>query len=98
MIIGRVVRRPVKAERNAGVVADQPHRQRGVGDVGADLFAGEQRQKRGEGCDVGNEARRGETGRTDVEALLEAHRCNDIRPVPVRSGPTAQLFDPDIAV
>lgn len=29
--------------------------------------------------------RRGKTDRTDVEALLEAHRCNDIRPVPVHS-------------
>jgi transposase len=29
--------------------------------------------------------RRGKTDRTDVEALLEAHRCNDIKPVPVHS-------------
>ena len=29
--------------------------------------------------------RRGKTDRTDVEALLAAHRCNDIRPVPVHS-------------
>ena len=29
--------------------------------------------------------RRGKTDRTDTEALLEAHRCDDIKPVPVRS-------------
>ncbi len=29
--------------------------------------------------------RRGKTDRSDVEALLEAHRCNDIKPVPVHS-------------
>ena len=29
--------------------------------------------------------RRGKTDRTDVEALLEAHRCNDIRPLPVHA-------------
>lgn len=29
--------------------------------------------------------RRGKTDRADVEALLEAHRCNDIKPVPVHS-------------
>ena len=29
--------------------------------------------------------RRGKTDRTDTEALLEAHRCDHIKPVPVRS-------------
>ena len=35
--------------------------------------------------------RRGKTDRTDVEALLEAHRCNDIKPVPVRSVEQQQI-------
>jgi len=35
--------------------------------------------------------RRGKTDRTDVDALLEAQRCNDIVPVPVRSVEQQQI-------
>ena len=38
-VLGRVVRGAVEAERDARMVADQPHRQAGERDVGADLLA-----------------------------------------------------------
>ncbi len=35
--------------------------------------------------------RRNKTDRTDVAALLEAHRCEDIKPVPIRSVDQQQI-------
>ncbi len=61
-ILSRVMRSAIEAERDAGMVADQPHGLRAIGDVHADLFAAEQRQEGGEGRDVWFETCRRETG------------------------------------
>ncbi len=60
----------VEPHRHPGVMPDDAHRQAGIGAVGADLLAAEQRRERGERRRVGDEARRGHAGRDADHVLL----------------------------
>ncbi|MNY02242.1 hypothetical protein D3C86_1348080 [compost metagenome] len=69
-VFGGVVRGAVEAQGNAGVVTDQPHRLRRVGNVHADLLAAQQAEERREGRHERHHAAGGQAGSGGDHVLL----------------------------
>ena len=65
-----MMRGTIEAERDAGVMTDEPHGLRGIGDIHADLLAAKQAEERGEGGDERRQPAGGHAGRDRHHVLL----------------------------